>query len=151
MSAAASAEAPSSPNSLSPILRARGGAGMVGEQACQRALAERRTLKSRFEPQAYTSSCSVELPLSPSARAAPPSEPSSFFERLRARGSRGVCCEGCQWALTHKRTLRGAAAHSKSWICVSLRTSASSEAPSANRRLCEILQALGRMGTVREL
>ena len=41
---AASAEAPSSPILFQARLRARGGAGMMGEQACQRALTRKRTL-----------------------------------------------------------------------------------------------------------
>ena len=51
----------------------------------QRALTRKRTLWSWFECQAaYFSACNVVLPLSPSARAAPPSEPSLFDEILRA-------------------------------------------------------------------
>ena len=41
---AASAEAPSSPILLHPRLRARSGMGMVREEACQRALTQKRTL-----------------------------------------------------------------------------------------------------------
>ena len=45
---------------------------------------KRQTLESWFEGQtAYLSNCSVELPLRPSARAAPPSEPRLFPHRLR--------------------------------------------------------------------
>ena len=82
---AASAEAPLSLKWLPPRLQARGGVGMLGEQPCQGALTERQKLKSRFEPQAYYSRRSVELPLRPSARAAPPSGPMPFPPRLRAR------------------------------------------------------------------
>ena len=42
------------------------------------------------------------------------------------------------------------AAHISSLICVSLRMAASAEAPSAPMSLSSILQAMGRMGTVRE-
>ena len=45
LSTAASAEAPLAPISLRLTLRTRGGAGMVGEQACQWALTQRRTLR----------------------------------------------------------------------------------------------------------
>ena len=62
------------------------------EQACQRALTETRTLGSWFERQvAYLSDCSVELPLRPSAIAAPPSGPSWLRVRLRGWGRRWVC------------------------------------------------------------
>ena len=44
----------------------------------------------------------------------------------------------------------GAAAHLSLVILVSLRTAASAEAPSAPMSLRAILQAMGRMGTVRE-
>ena len=54
------------------------------------------------------------------------------------------------WALTQKRTLRGAAAHLSEVIFVSLRAAASAEAPSSPMPLYAILQARGRMGTVRE-
>ena len=61
-----------------------------GEE-CQRALTGNQTLGSRFERRvAYSSDCSVELPLMPSARAAPPSGPRSFCWRLRARERRLV-------------------------------------------------------------
>ena len=56
---------------------------------------------------AYSSESSVELPLRPSARAAPPSGPRSFCRRLRAHGNGCGSCEWCQWALTEKQTLRG--------------------------------------------
>ena len=39
---------------------------------------------------AYASDCSVELPLRPSARAAPPSGPRQFSRRLRAWEQRWV-------------------------------------------------------------
>ena len=46
----------------------------------------------RFEPRAaYLSDCSVELPLRPSARAAPPLGPRSLARRLRARTGGGWC------------------------------------------------------------
>ena len=52
---------------------------------CQWALTERRTLGSWFERRAaYFSDCSVELPFSPSARAAPPS--GRRLLKLRLRG-----------------------------------------------------------------
>ena len=50
-----------------------------------------QTLESRFERRvAYSSDRSVELPLMPSARAAPPSGPSRLPCRLRARERRLV-------------------------------------------------------------
>ena len=51
-----------------------------------RALTQKQTLLElvRVPSSLYFSDCNVELPLSPSARAAPPSEPSMFSERLRA-------------------------------------------------------------------
>ena len=68
------------------------------------------TFESWFEGQAaYLSDCSVELPLRPSARAAPPSGPSSLSSRLRGWGLE-VSGEPCQWALTRKRTLLGGGA-----------------------------------------
>ena len=65
---------------------------------------ERRTLGNWFEPQTvYSSRCSVELPLRPNARAAPPSGPSLLPRRLRART--GVAGVGkCQRALTQMQT-----------------------------------------------
>ena len=78
--------------------------------SCQRALTQKRTLWSWFERRAaYLSDCSVELPLRPSAIAAPPSGPSSLALRLRGVGSE-VGAEPCQWALTQKRTLWGGGA-----------------------------------------
>ena len=63
-----------------------------------------------FELQAaYSSDCSVVLPLRPSARAAPPLGPRLFNERLRAWERVRVL--RVSMALTLKRTLRGAAAH----------------------------------------
>ena len=48
------------------------------------------SIGSRFESQAaYMIDCSVEFPLRPSARAAPPLGPSLFQARLRARGNGG--------------------------------------------------------------
>jgi hypothetical protein len=77
---------------------------MVSEQACQWALTERRTLGSRFEPQAaYSSDCSAVLSLRPSARAAPPSGPSLLNARLCT--SMGGGGEACQWAVTERRKL----------------------------------------------
>ena len=59
----------------------------VGAEACQGALTQKQTLWSWFECRAaYFSDCNVVLPLSPSARAAPPSEPRLLFQRLRAWG-----------------------------------------------------------------
>ena len=58
--------------------------------------------------------------------------------------------EECQRALTQKRTLCRVAAHFSCWICVSLRMAASIEAPSAPMLLFAMLQAKGRMRTVRE-
>ena len=56
-----------------------------GAEECQWALTRKRTLKGGFERQsAYSSTSNVELPLIPSARAAPPSGPRSFSRRLRA-------------------------------------------------------------------
>jgi hypothetical protein len=46
---------------------------------------------------AYSSDCSVELPFRPSARAAPPSGPSLFRERLRARERRCMGAEVHGW------------------------------------------------------
>ena len=57
-----------------------------GVLRCQRALTERRTLRAGSSAKlAYRSTCSVELPLSPAARAAPPSGPRSLRSKLRAR------------------------------------------------------------------
>ena len=65
----------------------------MGEE-CQGALTQERTLWSWFECQAaYSSDCNVVLPLSPSARAAPPSGPSLLPSRLRAWEQR--------WELSH--------------------------------------------------
>ena len=61
------------------------------EQACQWALTGKQTLGSWFERQAaYSSVCSIELPLRPTARAAPPSGPRSFNRRLQAPKQRRV-------------------------------------------------------------
>ena len=58
-----------------------------------------------FERQtAYSSDCSVELPLRPSTRAAAALGPRLWLEILRAGG------EECQWALTQKRMLSGGGA-----------------------------------------
>ena len=51
--------------------------------------------------------------------------------------------ELCQWALTQKRTLYRAATYRRVVICVSLRTAASAEAPSAPMRLFPILRGIG--------
>ena len=62
---------------------------------------ERQTLGRRFEGRAaYLTDCSVVLPLRPSARAAHPSEPSLFSEKLRAWEEGRVLRAVCQWALT---------------------------------------------------
>ena len=59
---------------------------------------QKRTLGSWFERwAAYLSDCSVELPLRPSAIAAPPLGPSQLFSRLRGWGLE-VSGEPCQWA-----------------------------------------------------
>ena len=57
---------------------------------------------------AYSSDCSVELPVRPSVRAAPPSGPRLFPRRLRARERQLVLSR--QRALTRKRTLWGGGA-----------------------------------------
>ena len=90
---------------------ARGlGGGSERAGACQRALTERQTLGGWFEKwAAYLRDCSVELPLRPSAIAAPPSGPSSLYLRLRGWGLK-VSGEPCQWALTRKQTLWGGGA-----------------------------------------
>ena len=89
------------------------GTGMEGDKCsllCQWALTQRQTLESWFEGQtAYLSDCSVELPLRPSAIAAPPLGPSWFPSRLRGWGLE-VKGEPCQWALTQRRTLGGGGA-----------------------------------------
>ena len=60
------------------------------------------TRESWFERRAaYLSDFSVELPLRPSAIAAPPSGPSALYSRLRGWGLK-VGGEPCQWALTQK-------------------------------------------------
>ena len=56
---------------------------------------------------AYDSEVRVELPLIPSARAAPPSGPSLFQSSLWAHKQ---CLLFCQRALTQKRTLSGSGA-----------------------------------------
>jgi hypothetical protein len=56
--------------------------------------------------EAYSSDRSVELPLRPSAIAAPPSGPSLLNGRLQGWGSE-VGGEGCQWALTHRHVSEG--------------------------------------------
>eukprot|EP00964_Phaeocystis_antarctica_P039983 scaffold22842_cov65-Phaeocystis_antarctica.AAC.2 len=80
---AASAEVPSTPMLLYPRLHGIGGSRW--------ALTRKRTLGSWFERRAaYSSDCSVVLPLRASARAAPPLGPRPFHERLRA-WERGRC------------------------------------------------------------
>ena len=75
---------------------------MVSEHDCQRALTQKQTLWSRFEYRAaYDSEVRVELPLIPSARAAPPSGPSPFQLSLWAQR----CLLFCQRALTQKQAL----------------------------------------------
>ena len=50
------------------------------EQACQRAMTQKRAHGSWFEGQAaYSSDCSVEFPFRPSAIAAPPLGPSALY------------------------------------------------------------------------
>jgi len=72
----------------------------TGAEGCQGALTQKRTLRSWFERRvAYLSDCSVELPLRPSAIAAPPSGPRWLCLRLRGVGSE-MGGEPCQWALT---------------------------------------------------
>ena len=81
-------EAPLSPIALSRDCKG----GQVGEEreACQWALTQKRTLGSWFETwAAYLRDCSVELPLRPSAIAAPPSGPSLLYSRLRGVGFEG--------------------------------------------------------------
>ena len=79
-----------------------------GERSCgsQRALTQKQTLGGRFESpsRAYLSDCNVELPLRPSASAAPPSGPRLLPTRLRGWGPEAGG-ELCQRALTQKRTL----------------------------------------------
>ena len=68
------------------------------------------TWELRFERQAaYSSDCSVELPLRPSARVAAPLGPRLLFRRLRAEES-VAGGEECQWALTQTGTLWGGGA-----------------------------------------
>ena len=93
---AASAEAPSTPMALPSRLQGMGG-GSERAGACQRALTREQTLGSQFERRvAYLSDRSVELPLMPSARAAPTSGPSRLSCRLRSRERRLVlsCVNG---------------------------------------------------------
>ena len=70
----------------SQTAKGRGGVSMGVDS---RLTAEGRTLASWFKRRAaYSSECSVELPLRPSARAAPPSRPSLLFLRQRGRKQR---------------------------------------------------------------
>ena len=63
----------------------------VREHACQWALTESQTPGGWFDGHAaYSSSCSVVLPLRPSARASTPSGPRRLDEILRAREQRRV-------------------------------------------------------------
>ena len=88
------------------------------------------TWESWFERRAaYLSDCSVELPLRPSAIAAPPLGPSSLSVRLRGWGLE-VGGEPCQWALT-ERQARGAAAHLSEVTALPLSASQSLVMPSA--------------------
>ena len=76
------------------------------------------------------------------ASAEAPLGPILFQERLPG-GWAGAVSEragACQWALTQKRTLYRAAAYPRVVICVSLRTAASAEAPSAPISLLLILR-----------
>jgi hypothetical protein len=85
---AASAQAPSSLISLEARLRARGGAGMMGEQACQGALTQEQTLpRAAAHPRlvicvSLRMAASAEAPSSPMLL--PPMPP-----RLRARSGVG--------------------------------------------------------------
>ena len=119
-----------------------------GKARCQGALTERRTLGGWFECRAaLLSDCSVELPMRPMARAAPPSVPSPFWRRLRAC-EQEVGAEGSQWALTRKQTLYGRAAHLTVLTLWFLdKSNASSFASAASRPQCEksMLVCLGWM------
>ena len=117
------------------------------ECECQWALTERRTLGSRFERQAaYSSDCSVVLPLRPSTRAATPSGPRLLYRSLRAHGVEARCL-GVSTGAEH---FGGGAAHLRLVIFVSLRMAASAVAPSVLMSLPPRLRARGRIGTVRE-
>ena len=67
----------------------------------------------------------------------------SVFRETASMGA-GVGAEGCQWGLTQKQPLLGAAAHSRLEIIVSLRMAASAEAPLSPTSLSRILR--GKMG-----
>ena len=104
------------------------------------------TWESWFERRAaYLSDCRVELPLRPSAIAAPPSGRSTLSSRLRGWGLE-VTGEPCQWALTEEQTLasrfeRRAAYSSDCSVVLPLRPSARVAPPLGPRwlpfRLCE--------------
>ena len=100
-----------------------------------------------LSPQAaYSSDCSVELPLRPSASAAPPSGPRSLRRRLRGRGPEAGG-EERQRALTQKRTLwsrfeeYGAAYDSDCSVELPLRPAASAAPPFGPRLLRSSLWA----------
>ena len=78
LSTAASAEAPLAPISFQLRLRTRGGAGMVGEQAIQRALTQKRTL---YGAAAHFSSLSTRFPLMQLAIMMAEATPSPLRER----------------------------------------------------------------------
>ena len=136
---AASAVAPLTPILLPQRLRARGRMGN-GERVgvCGNTRFERRA--------AYSSDCSVVLPLMPSARAAPPWGPSLLCERLRAperrflRVSMGADTKANAWAAAHFRLV----------IIVSLRMAASAEAPSSPTLFQARLRARGGAGMMGE-
>ena len=84
----------------------------------------------------------VSLRMAASAEA--PLYPILLQASLQARGGAGMMGEqACQRALTEKRTLCGAAAHSRLVISVFLRTAASAEAPWTSMALCSRLQGMG--------
>jgi hypothetical protein len=90
----------------------------------------------------------VVLRMAASAEA--PLAPMLLYPRLRARGGVGMVREqACQWALTRKRTLCGAAAHFRFVIFVLLRMAASAVAPWSPMPFSMRLQGMGG-GTVRE-
>ena len=71
------------------------------------------TLPGWFERRAaYLSDFSVQLPLRPSAIAAPPSGPRRLSSRLREWGLE-VGGEPCQWVLTERQTLGGSGLSAK--------------------------------------
>ena len=92
----------------------------------------------------------IFVSLRTTASADAPSSPMWLLERLQGIGEVGVVGgQAGQRALTRNEHF-GAAAHSRSVICVSLRMAASAVAPSALMWLPPRLRARGRIGTVRE-